>query len=62
MVLTGICSHFVITVSVYIVSFEAIPLGDIKHNGAEHAPCVSNSGSHVLLPQPGALGSLNMLI
>lgn len=44
------------------MSFEAIPLGTIKCNGAGYAQCVSNTGSHVLLPEPWALKALNTLI
>lgn len=44
------------------MSFEAVPLGAIKCNGAAYAQCVSNTGSHVLLPEPWALKALNILI
>lgn len=62
MALTNTLSNFIMTVTLPTVSLEAVPLGAIKRNGTEQAPCVSNAASHVLLPEPWALRALNILI
>lgn len=63
MALTDMFSNFRMTVkTLCTVSFEAVPLGAIKHDGAEHVPCVTNSGSHLLLPEPWVVRALHILI
>lgn len=60
MALTNMFPNFLTRVILCTVSFEAFPLGAIKHNGAES--CVSNTGIHVLLPEPWALKVLSILL